>query len=277
VFGCTRFDHFLHGRAKIEVLTDHKPLETTLAKSINTAPKRLQRMMLRLQKYHLEVSYQKGSRMFISDHLSRSPSPAVLKESKTSDDYDIFTVSDENQLMKDIEEIDPSVYHNVTDKTLKKVAEATAEDEDLLTLASLIMYGWPCDKTQTPFNVREYWPYRDELSVQNGIIYRGTRVLIPTAMQPRMLEQIHSAHLGAERFIRAACDSLYWPTIQNDICVIIVKLAKSLNQNKPNSQCKASLFQNVDGSMLAQICLRSRKIHMLSLLITLRNIGISKS
>jgi hypothetical protein len=279
VFGCTRFDHFLHGRAKIKVLTDHKPLETILAKSINTAPKRLQRMMLRLQKYHLEVSYQKGSRMFISDHLSRSPSPAVLKESKKSDDYDIFTISDEIQLMKDIEEIDPSVYHNVTDKTLKKVAEATAEDENLLTLASLITYGWPCDKTQTPFNVREYWPYRDELSVQNGIIYRGTRVLIPTAMRPCMLVQIHSAHLGAERCIRAARDSLYWPTIQNDIKYLCdnCETFQEFNQNKPNSQCKASLFQNVDGSMLAQICLRSRRIHMLSLLITLRNIGISKS
>ena len=69
VFGCTRFDHYLHGRAKIKVLTDHKPLETILAKSINTAPKSLQRMMLRLRKYHLEVSYQKGNRMYISDHF----------------------------------------------------------------------------------------------------------------------------------------------------------------------------------------------------------------
>ena len=76
VFGCTRFDHFLHGRENIIPLTDHKPLETILVKSINTAPKRLQRMMLRLQKYHLEVKYQRGNRMYISDHLSRSPFPS---------------------------------------------------------------------------------------------------------------------------------------------------------------------------------------------------------
>ena len=62
VFGSTRFDHFLHGRENIIALTDHKPLETILAKSINTAPKRLQHMMLRLQKYHLEVKYQRGNR-----------------------------------------------------------------------------------------------------------------------------------------------------------------------------------------------------------------------
>lgn len=217
VFGCTRFDHYLHGRKKIKALTDHKPLETILAKSINSAPKRLQRMMLRLQKYRLDVAYQKGSRMYISDHLSRSPFPTNQKDSMKADDYDIFAVNEENQLMKDIEEIDPNVYHNVTDKTLKKVADATTEDENLLTLATLIMYGWPSDKIQVPFNVREYWPYRDELSIQDGIIYRGTRVLIPTAMRPRMLEQIHCAHLGAERCIRAARDSLYWPTIHNDI------------------------------------------------------------
>ena len=73
--------------------------------------------------------------------------------------------------MKDIDEIHPNVYHNVTDKSLKKVAETTAADENLLALATLIMYGWPDDKTQSPFNVREYWPHRDELSIQDGIIY----------------------------------------------------------------------------------------------------------
>ena len=52
VFGCTRFDHYLHS---LDVITDHKPLETVLAKSINSAPKRSQRMMLRLQKYLFNV------------------------------------------------------------------------------------------------------------------------------------------------------------------------------------------------------------------------------
>ena len=147
MFGCTRFDHFLHGRAKIKALTDHKPLETILAKSINSPPKRLQRMMLRLQKYHLKVAYQKGSRMYISDHLSRSPFPTSRKDSSKSEVYDIFAVNEENELMKDIEEVDPNLYHNVTDKSLKKVAEATAEDDNLLTLSTLIMFGWPSDKS----------------------------------------------------------------------------------------------------------------------------------
>ena len=109
--------------------------------------------------------------MYIGDHLLRSPFPKAKQDSEKLNDYDIFSIRDEEQLMKDIEEIDPNVCHNVTDKSQKKVAETTAADENLLAFATLIMYGWPVDKTQTPFNVREYWPYRDELCIQDRIIY----------------------------------------------------------------------------------------------------------
>ena len=217
MFGCTRFDHYLHGREKITAITDHKPLETILAKSINSAPNRLERMMLRLQKYHLNIVYKKGTQMYISDHLSRSALPNGRTQKKEIDDYEVFTIHAEELLMKEIEGTDPNIFHNMTDATLQKVVTATSKDGNLMTLAETIANGWPEDKTQVPPNVRDYWPYRDELAVQDGIIYRGTRVLIPTAMRPQMLEKTHSAHLGAEGCMRLARDTLYWPSIHHDI------------------------------------------------------------
>ena len=101
VVGCTRFDHYLHGREKITAVTDHKPLETILAKSINSAPKRLQRMMLRLQKYRLNIVYKKGTQMYISDHLSRSALPNGQTQKKEIRDYEVFTIHAE-LLMKEI-------------------------------------------------------------------------------------------------------------------------------------------------------------------------------
>ena len=41
-------------------------------KDLGSAPKRLQRMVLRLQHYNLNIKYQKGSLMVISDPLSRA-------------------------------------------------------------------------------------------------------------------------------------------------------------------------------------------------------------
>ena len=202
---------------KITAVTDHKPLETILAKSINSAPKRLQRMMLRLQKYRLNIVYKKGTQMYISDHLSRSALPNGRTQKKEIDDYEVFTIHAEELLMKEIEGTDPNIFHNMTDTTLQKVVTATSKDGNLMTLADVIANGWPEDKTQVPPNVRDYWPYRDELAVQDGIIYRGTRVLIPTAMRPQMLEKTHSAHLGAQGCMRLARDTLYWPSIDHDI------------------------------------------------------------
>ena len=69
---CERFNQYLARREKVHVETDHKPLESIFKKSLLTAPCRLQRILLRLQKYNLAVSYKPGSQMFLADHLSRA-------------------------------------------------------------------------------------------------------------------------------------------------------------------------------------------------------------
>ena len=43
-----------------------------LKKPLLAAPKRLQRMMMQLQKYNLRVVYKRGSEMYIADTLSRA-------------------------------------------------------------------------------------------------------------------------------------------------------------------------------------------------------------
>ena len=54
VFGVEKFESYVYGR-KFKVETDHKPLESILKKSLLSAPKRLQMMMLRLQNFDFEV------------------------------------------------------------------------------------------------------------------------------------------------------------------------------------------------------------------------------
>ena len=74
VFGVERFESYVYGR-KVFVDTDHKPLESIMKKSLLSAPKRLQRTLLRLQKFDLEVTYRKGIEMHMADPLSRGVSP----------------------------------------------------------------------------------------------------------------------------------------------------------------------------------------------------------
>ena len=72
VFVCELFDQYLHGRDLIMVQTDHKLLVLIFKKSIHNAPKRLQRMLMRLQKYNLKIEYLLRPQMFIADVLSRA-------------------------------------------------------------------------------------------------------------------------------------------------------------------------------------------------------------
>ena len=73
VFTCEKFDSYIYGRDCVQVQTDHKPLESILRKELSTAPKRLQRMLLRLQKYSLDVTYLKEEKMSVADTFKPCP------------------------------------------------------------------------------------------------------------------------------------------------------------------------------------------------------------
>ena len=87
VFACERFDHYIYVKDCITVQSDHKPLETIFKKPLLSAPKRLQRMLLRLQKYNLNVTYTRGKDLFIVDTLSRAtPEFHMQKHSKLAEE-----------------------------------------------------------------------------------------------------------------------------------------------------------------------------------------------
>ncbi|KAK3732352.1 hypothetical protein QZH41_004326 [Actinostola sp. cb2023] len=76
VFACEKFESYIYGRDLVTVETDHKPLESIILKPLHAAPQRLQRMLLRLQKYRLRLRYTKGKEMFLADTLSRAFLPS---------------------------------------------------------------------------------------------------------------------------------------------------------------------------------------------------------
>ena len=75
VLACDRFEAYIYGRDHVTIESDHKPLEMIVLKPLSNAPKRLQRMLLQLQKYTLDVKYKKGEHMYLADTLSRAYIP----------------------------------------------------------------------------------------------------------------------------------------------------------------------------------------------------------
>ena len=84
-------------------------------------------------------------------------------------------------------------------------------------LKSIIINGWPDDKLQLPPEVLPYFSIRDELSVQDGIIFRGERAVIPAELRNILKEKIHSSHLGIEGCLRRTREAIYWPNMNADM------------------------------------------------------------
>lgn len=70
LFGCKKFEHYIYGR-QVNVSSDHKPLEIIFKKPISKAPKRLQRIMLNMQHFDLNIQYVQGKKIVLADALSR--------------------------------------------------------------------------------------------------------------------------------------------------------------------------------------------------------------
>ncbi|XP_039462577.1 uncharacterized protein LOC120436178 [Oreochromis aureus] len=66
------FYDYIYGKPVV-IETDHQPLVTIQNKPFHTVPARLQRMILRLQKYNLTLVYKKGKYLYIADTLSHTP------------------------------------------------------------------------------------------------------------------------------------------------------------------------------------------------------------
>ena len=58
---------------------------------------------------------------------------------------------------------------------------------------------------------------RDEMSVQDGLIFKGERVVVPRAIRSDLMKRVHNAHLGVNGCLNRARECLYWPGMSGDI------------------------------------------------------------
>ncbi|KAJ8385140.1 hypothetical protein AAFF_G00192810 [Aldrovandia affinis] len=123
----------------------------------------------------------------------------------------------EKQEQEDVQHVNQADYLNVSSQRLEQIRRHTDRDECLQALKNTVLVGWPDVKEEAPLIAREYWPFRDEISVQNGVLFRGQKVIIPKSLRPEMLTCIHSSHIGGEACYRHAQETLYWPNMQTEI------------------------------------------------------------
>lgn len=66
-----------------------------------------------------------------------------------------------------------------------------------------------------------YQHFKDELSVLDGVLLKGTKIVVPISMRKQMLKLVHEGHLGMEKCKRRAREVLYWPGMHRDIVTLV--------------------------------------------------------
>ena len=218
VFGCERFHDYLYGQREITVESDHKPLEAILKKPIHQAPLRLQKMILRLKPYAVNVKYIPGSHLVLADALSRAYLPSQAADKP--DEFEIH-VLDSGQLSE-------TMFHKLRDET--------KSDPELQQLQKVVMSGWPQTKVETPVETRPYWNYRDEISCYEGLMFKGDRIIVPHSLRPEILQRIHAAHLGIEKCRARARSAVFWPGINSAIDDLVSKCSTCQQHQRSNQR-----------------------------------------
>ena len=199
VFATQGFDQLIYGVPVIQVQTDHKPLESIFRRPINDAPnKRLKSMLLKLQRYNLDTHYVSGKHVTIADTLSRQlPSQAEKQQF-------IFTINlEQHKLALDLA---------VTSATLLDLQNETANDEELHSVITAIESG----KWDSAL-IEDFTPSKNELTTQNGLVYKGAKLVIPLAARPKILVSLHTAHCGIEATKRRARDLYFWSGMNQQV------------------------------------------------------------
>ena len=199
IFGVKRFHQYLFGR-QFTILSDHKPLKHLFNESKTTptlASARIQRWSLTLGAYDYTIEYKPGQEHGNADMLSRFPLPETPAK---------VLVPGETILLLDM--------LNSLPVTSEQIKQWTSKDPVLLKVKIMIQQGWEYSKKSdlTPYQKR-----KDELSVHDGCLLWGTRVVVPPPGRNKIANELHEGHPGITRMKALARSFVWWPQIDKDL------------------------------------------------------------
>ncbi|UYV79257.1 K02A2.6-like, partial [Cordylochernes scorpioides] len=106
---------------------------------------------------------------------------------------------------------------------------AQQEDTTLKAVVNYLEQGWP-DKKKISQALLSYWHVKDELGVQNGLLRRSCRLVIPASMKLEVLDKLHAGHFGITKTRLRARETVWWPGISEEIAETVRKCSVCIQE-----------------------------------------------
>ncbi len=126
-------------------------------------------------------------------------------------------------LSQELEEMDQTVSLALPTAQIQRIQDVAAEDPIMSMLRDTVRKGWPSTKSGIAESLYPYFDVRDELTLQDSLIFKGQQLEIPAAMRREMMSRAHASHIGIEGCIRRARETMYWPRMSSELKEFISK------------------------------------------------------
>ena len=104
-----------------------------------------------------------------------------------------------------------------TPLSTKVMEEHTDKDQVLARVKGMILLGKWDSKGSKQADMEPYLGRKLELSLADGCILWGSRVVVATKLRPEVLQTLHEAHPGVVRMKALARGTVWWPWVDKDI------------------------------------------------------------
>ena len=211
-----------------KLVVDHQALVTILDKQTLDAVQnpRLQGMKERLMRFNFTTVWNKGKTHAIPNALSRSP-----VSNPSADDVDDHLACIHQvraSVQGTVAELsatgDPAgTSAGLSDPLLTALSVAGSADHDYMALLHTVQHGFPptIGKTPTAVTVNWNWKIRQDLSHHDGLVLKGTRIVIPNSQRSHILTRLHASHQGTRRTLARERQLVYRPGMSNDVTTTV--------------------------------------------------------
>ena len=200
VWACEKFSGYILGK-RVHLETDHKPLVPLLSKThLDRLPPRVLRFRLRLMRFDYSVSHVPGKLLYTADALSRAPVDEVI----TDED-------DTEAMVHAIMSLLPASNDRLDEYRRQQDADATCSK-----LKAFCTRGWP-KRNEVIGTLSKFWRARGELTVTDGLLLYGTRIVVPESLRKQTLTKVHQGHQGINRCRSRILSSVWWPGVTTEM------------------------------------------------------------
>lgn len=216
VWAVEKWRTYLWGR-RFKLRTDHQALTTLLStKGADRAGMRVARWSARLLCFTYDVEYRAGALNHAPDCLSRLPLPAASP----------LNGDNEPELVALLSMAPVSV-------TAGEFEDASSSCPELAALRQQITRKWPRSEKRVNPMARPYFKIRNELSVQDSLVFRRSRLVVPVSLRDTLISLAHEGHQGIVR-TKQRLRELYWfpgmdALVRSEVsdCTLCPKMDKS--------------------------------------------------